>query len=909
MIPTPMPLTPGTRLGVYEVLSVLGAGGMGEVYRARDSKLGREVAIKVILDVFAADPDRVARFEREAKVLASLNHPHIAALYGMEQSGAQHFLVMELVEGQTLAERLLRGPLPVEETLAIALQIADALEGAHEKGIVHRDLKPANVKVTPDDRVKVLDFGLAKAMEGESAPSRVANSPTLSMMASQAGVILGTAAYMSPEQAKGFPADHRSDVFSFGAVVFEMLTGRQPFQGDTAPEVLASVLVREPEIARLPADVNPRLSELVRRCLEKQPKRRWQAIGDVRAELEAIAAAPRTSAVSPAPAPPRPLWRRGMPPVISAVVVGSLAALAGWTLKPSPPATVAKFSVRLPADQRFSVIGRRSVAISPDGSLVAYVADRRIYLRPIREMQGSPLSGAESAEGVSSPVFSPDSRSLAFFSISDGTLKRVPVSGGAPVTLCSAINPFGVTWGPDGILFAQASAEVRTVMRVPASGGTPQVLITLQPNEIADGPRMLPDRDHVLFTLGTNRLVGAERWNKAQVVAQSLKSGARKLVIDGGSDARYLPTGHIAYAIGGSIYAVAFDLSSLTVTGEPFPILEGVRRALAGVTGMADYGVSDAGTLAYLPGPALAGGGVALSLLDRQGVETPLKLSPGPYAAPRAAPDGTRVAMESNDGREAFIGVYELAANTALRRITFGGNNQSPVWSPDGKRLAFQSGREGDLAIFSVAADGTGAAERLTKPGAGESHVPQTWYGDVLLFDVVKGNDVSLWQLSLKDKTIAPFGGVHSSNETGAIFRSDGRWVAYSATEAGGITSTYVEPVPPTGAKNVLVRPQRGSPHHVIWSPDGAAIYYVPAPGVFERVAVSTQPTFGFGNPEYVQRSFQAGPPGSRRMYDMMPDGRILGIVTPGQAGGENPAAEIFVVLNWFEELKARVPR
>jgi serine/threonine protein kinase/WD40 repeat protein len=903
-------LGPGARLGVYEIVSVLGAGGMGEVYRARDTKLGREVAIKVILDVFAADPDRIARFEREAKVLASLNHPHIAALYGMEESSGQHFLVMELVEGQTLAERLLGGPMSVEETLPIALQIADALEGAHEKGIVHRDLKPANVKVTPDDRVKVLDFGLAKAIENEKAAGSVANSPTLSMMASQAGVILGTAAYMSPEQAKGLPADHRSDVFSFGAVLFEMLTGRQPFQGDTAPEVLASVLVREPDISRLPSDLNPRVTELVRRCLEKQPKRRWQAVGDVRAELEAIAAAPRTSAVAAAPVlPPRSFWRRAMPAVIAAAVVGSLAAAAAWTLKPSTPPAVARFSIRLPADQRFTVIGRRSVAISPDGLLVAYVADRRIYLRPIRDMQGSPLPGAESAEGVSSPVFSPDSRSLAFFSIGDSTLKRVPVSGGAPVTLCFAINPYGVTWSPDGILFGQGTGDLRTVMRVPASGGTAQVLITLQPNELPDGPRMLPGGDSVLFTLATTSRATVERWDKAQVVVQSVKSGARKLLVNGGSDARYLPTGHIAYAIGGSIYAVAFDLRTLTVTGEPFPILEGVRRALAGVTGMADFSVSDTGTLAYVPGPAMTGGGVAFTRVDWQGVGTPLKLSPGPYASPRAAPDGTRVAMESTDGRETFIGVYELAGTTALRRVTFGGNSQFPVWSPDGKRVAFQSGRDGDLAVFSQAADGTGAPERLTKPGAGESHVPHSWQGDVLLFDVVKGNDVRLWQLSLKDKTLAPYGDVRSSSETGAVFRPDGRWVAYSATEAGGVTSIYVQPFPATGAKHVLVRSQRASPHHPIWSPDGSALAYVPGPGMFERVSVSTQPTFGFGNPESVPRSFQGGPPGTRRMYDMMPDGRILGAVTPGQMGGENTMAEILVVLNWFEELKARLPR
>jgi Tol biopolymer transport system component/predicted Ser/Thr protein kinase len=905
-----MPLTPGTRLGVYEVLSVLGAGGMGEVYLARDSKLGREVAIKIILEVFAADPDRVARFEREAKVLASLNHPHIAALYGMEASGGQHFLVMELVEGQTLAERLLRGPMAVEETLAIALQIADALEAAHEKGIVHRDLKPANVKVTPDDRVKVLDFGLAKAIENESAAANVANSPTLSMMASQAGIILGTAAYMSPEQAKGFPADHRSDIFSFGSLLFEMLTGRQPFQGDTAPEVLASVLVREADISRLPADVNPRIVELVRRCLEKHPKRRWQAIGDVRAELEAIAAAPRTQPMAALPAPARrPLWRRALWPVTSLVVVGTLAAATGWTLKRLPPQPVVRFSITLPAGQRFSAMSRRGVAVSPDGLLVAYAADRRINIRPIRDLLGFPLQGAESAEGVSSPAFSPDGKSLVFYCSDDGTLKRIALSGGAAVTLCPAVNPTGVTWDAGGIVFAQSTSEGRHVLRVPVSGGTPQVLVTLQPNELADGPQLLPGGDTVLFTLGTTTRVGADRWEKAQIVAQSVKSGVRKLVLEGGSDPRYLPTGHLAYAMGGSVYAVPFDLRTLTVTGDAFSILEGVHRA-GGGAGMADFSVSDNGTLAYVPGPAAPSAGFALALIDRQGTATPLKLSPGAYSSPRASPDGTRIAMDSSDGKNTFIGVYELAGTATLRRITFGGNSSAPVWSHDGKRLAFQAGDDRDLAVFAQAADGTGAPVRLTKPATGEAHVPQSWSpsGDVLLFDVVTGRGVSLWQLTLKDHKATPFGGVQSSNETAAVFSPDGRWVAYHVTE-DRTTNIFVQPFPATGARHVLVRGRAGSPHHAIWAPDGRALFYVPTQGTFERVSVATLPTFSFGNPESVPRPFQGNPAVGRRPYDMMPDGRILGMVASGQPTGAPPTDEIHVVINWFVELKARVPR
>jgi serine/threonine-protein kinase len=905
-----MSLTPGTRLGVYDILSVLGAGGMGEVYRARDSKLGREVAIKVILDVFAADADRVARFEREAKVLASLNHPRIAALYGMEESGTRHFLVMELVEGETLADRLRRGPMPPEEVVAVALQIAEALEAAHEKGVVHRDLKPANVKITPDDQVKVLDFGLAKAMETESAAANVANSPTLSMMASQAGIILGTAAYMSPEQVKGFPADHRSDVFSFGSVLYEMLTGRQPFHGDTAPEVLASVLVREADISRLPPNLNPRIVELVRRCLEKHPKRRWQAIGDVRAELEAIAAAPRTppSAVQPA-LPPRPLWRRAMPALIAVVATGALAALAAWTLKPSESTPVTRFSITIPQGQHFTGTGRHVVAISPDGSLIAYLADNRVYIRPVAELQGSPVQGAESAQGITSPVFSPDSRSIAFYSLGDGALKRIALTGGAAVTLCPASNPFGMTWGTDGILFSQASADARGVMNVSASGGKPQMIVPLKENEVAEGPQMLPDGETVLFTLASGTS-GAERWDKAQVVAQSLKSGVRKIVIEGGSDGRYLPTGHVAYALAGTVYAVPFDLRNLTVTGGAFPILEGVRRSAVGSTGMADFSVARNGALVYVPGPlSLSTSQLGFVLADRQGAMTSLKLPPGPYQFPRASPDGARVAFGSDDGKDAFVAVYDVSGTSATRRVTFGGKDRFPTWSADGKRVTYQSGRDGDFGIFWQAADGTGAPERLTTPGAGEAHVPQSWSpaGDVLLFDVMKGaDDVSLWTLSLKDRKIAPFGSARSSTPTGAVFSPDGRWVAYAVTEER-MTNLYVQPFPATAARHLFVRATRGSPHHPIWSPDGKALMYTPAPGVFEAASVTTQPVFAFGNAVTVPRAFLGGPPAVQRMYDMMPDGRFLGIVVPGQASSANPMEEIYVVLNWFEELKARV--
>jgi len=897
-----MPIASGTALGVYEIATALGAGGMGEVYRARDTKLGRSVAIKVLPEAFVVDADRVARFTREARVLASLNHPHIAALHGMEQSGERHFLVMELVEGETLADRLQRGPMPVQEALTVARQIADALEAAHEKGVIHRDLKPANVKITPEDQVKVLDFGLAKAMDSEPGAASIANSPTLSRLATEAGIILGTAAYMSPEQAKGFPADQRSDIFSFGAVLFEMLTGRRPFQGETAAEVLASVIVRDPDLAALPPALNPRIADLVRRCLEKQPKRRWQAIGDVRAEIEAILAAPATTSVTTAPAPRAALWRRAIPLAGVAVLGGALTALTIWSITPpTPQPAVTRLSVALPEEHQFLVTARQMLALSPDGAQIVYVANNRLYLRSLSAFDVQPIQGVESTHGVTTVAYAPDGRSLAFWAV-DRTLKRVPVSGGAPVTICTAENPLGISWGQDGIVFGQTGS----IMRVFPNGGKPETLVAAKAGELLFGPQMLPGGQAVMFTVGTGTT--PDSWNRAVIVVQSLRTGERKTLVEAGADGRYVPTGHIVYAVGGTLFAVPFDLRRQEVTGGQTAVVEGVMRATSSFSGSAHFGFADNGSLAYMPGPAGTLAQFDLAMTDRNGTVEPLRLPDGPYEYPRVSPDGKWITFGTDNGRDAVVWVYNLAGKSAMRQLTIGGKNRFPIWSADGQRITFQSDREGDVAIFWQRADGTGAAERLTKPEPGTTHIPDAWApdGKHLLYTIASDPSFTLSMLTLRDRTSAPFSNVKSMARATPDFSPDGRWVAYAASEQGVTgTQVYVQPFPPTGTRYQLFAKAGDQPHHPLWTPDGKELLYVPRVGDLQAVTVETEPTLVFGNAVRVPRTFPAAASSTPRTFDIAPNGKVVGVIVPEQSAPAGPRRRsIQVVLNWFEELK-----
>jgi Tol biopolymer transport system component len=913
-----MSLESGSRIGCYEVIAILGAGGMGEVYRARDTKLGRDVALKVLPEVFAADAERLARFTREAQLLASLNHANIGVIHGIEDTSGVRALVLELVEGDTLADRIRRGPLTVDETVHVGRQIAEALEAAHERGVIHRDLKPANVKITPDGKVKVLDFGLAKAMDSAPSSPHVSHSPTLSLAGTVAGMVLGTAAYMSPEQAKGLPADQRSDVFSFGCVMFEMLVARQVFQADSAAESLAAVLMRSPDLAALPPQVPPRLRALVQRCLEKDPKRRWQAVGDVRYELEAIASDPNplVAPAIPVPAAVAPNWRRAIPVAVVALLsaVAASAVTLWWGRGAIRPSTVTRFQIPVETDVATPLRTNAGVlAISPDGTRLVYAANRQLYLRSMADVDVRPIPGTNL--DVLHPFFSPDGQWIAFFAMQDLTLKKIAVTGGAALTLCkveagAAVG--GASWDGGQIVFALPG---KGIMRVSADGGVPEVIAAVDVSSTPFGPQLIDDGRAVLFTV-TNES-GVERWDKADIVVQPIGSTQRKVVVRGGSDGRYLPTGHLVYALGGTILAVPFDRSKRQATGGPVPLVEGVRRpgnaAVAG--GLAQFVTSADGSLAYLPGTvATVMAPKTLAFADRTGKLVLLGLPAQPYVHPRLSPDGTELVVATDDGKEGTLWVYDIKAGGVPRRLTFGGRNRFPIWSPDGRFIAFQSDREGDLAIFRVPADGSGAPERLTKPDQGSQHEPESWRpdGKALSLNLVRGVSQGVWIWPFDgDRKPVMFVDAPGEVEKHSAFSPDGKWIAYLlaalAGTSGATTGVFVEPYPRTGAK-YQVAP--GGGRTPLWSRDGRELFFHDQfSNRLSVVSVRTEPTFSSGTPVVLPIEGTVHPI-QQRNYDVTPDGKQLLVVLPESAGKttQPSAQQINVVLNWAEELKARVP-
>jgi serine/threonine protein kinase len=887
----------GKTLGHYQITSQLGKGGMGEVFQAKDQKLGRDVAIKVLPDEFAKDSDRVARFQREAKVLASLNHPNIAAIHGLEESGGTNFLVLELVEGDTLADRLRRGGMPVEESLKLALQIAEALEAAHEKGVIHRDLKPSNIKVTEDGKVKVLDFGLAKAYAGDKEEVNLSNSPTLSDAATQQGVILGTAAYMSPEQARGKPVDRRADIWAFGCVLFEMLAGRAAFSGKDVTDILAAVIRSEPEWDSLPVNLHRRLREVLERCLKKDAKDRYRDIYDVKVDIQRVLADPSGVFVQPLTrVEPRKRLRVGLSWVGAALVLGLIiAGVAVWKMKPTEPRQVMRFDYDLPEGQQLSTTGS-PLAVSPNGKQIVYSTTKGLYLRSVDELTAKLIAGTEG--NTQQPFFSPDGKSIGYFSVTDGQLKKIAMSGGAPVTLCAVSQLVGAWWSADNtIVYGQYPAG--PIMRVSANGGTPEALIKSKA-ELLIFPQALPDGKSVLYT-------AAASTSQMRVMVQSPKSGEPKELFAGGG-ARYLPTGHIVYQLPNSnnLFAVPFDPDRLEVKGGPVPIVEGVG----------DAAVSDSGTLVFTPAiPIAVTPRSTLVWVDRQGKEEPLTAPQNNYAQPKFSPDGTRVALAVGPVGNEDIYVWDFVRK-ALTRLTFDKTREMvPIWTPDGKRIVYFSTHEDVNAggVYWKAADGTGAAEKLCS-APDRMLMPWSLSRDgksLLMQELTSMTHADIGMLSMEGDHVRKLLLQSEYSQAQPTISPDGRWMAYSSTESTGVAlkgDVYVRPFPEVNKGKWQVSTGGGS--SPLWSPDGRELFYLSNENDLMAVSVKTEPSLSLGTPKILFRSTNLGlTSSSGTPYDIHPDGRRFLMIKPPSAP---PSAvgprKINIVLNWFEELKQRVP-
>ncbi len=893
-----MSLAAGHSLAHYRITAAIGAGGMGEVYRATDTKLGREVALKLLPDAFASDPDRLARFEREAKLLASLNHPGIAHLYGFDSvtlaDGTKaHVLVMELVEGEDLAERLKRGPIPVDETVGIAKQIAEALEEAHDKGIVHRDLKPGNVKLTPDGKVKVLDFGLAKAYSADTASGSAADlsqSPTLAHTGTAAGLILGTAAYMSPEQARGRAVDKRADIWGFGVLLFEMLTGQRLFVGETVSDVLAAVLKTEPDWRALPATTPARLRQLLGRCLERDAKQRLRDIGEARLALgggdsHEVAAAPSAS-VGPARGRAAVRW------ATLALVALTSAAAGLWLstrLRPAPPRAVTRLEITLPPGQVLS--GNGGPAISRDGRQLAYTARdatgvARLYLRPLDRFEASVVP---ESEGAQAPFFSPDGSRVGFFA--RAKLLTAAVAGGAPTPIADASShPLGGTWGEDDtIVFGPALSA--GLLRVPASGGKPQQLT--EPDEAARGyahgrPHFLPGGRSLLFTVwGTS---SAEGRGPALL---SLDKGTWTHVASGMWSAHFARSGHLLLSGPRGIRAAPFDPDHPRPTNPQTFVVDEVFSTLAWSDSW--FAVSDTGTLAYVPGDTTLG---RLAWIERDGRVSPVSDSVVSLSDACVSPDGERIAFQDRDDN---LWTLDLRRGTRIRLTLDGeGSNAYPVWSRDGSHVLFGSNRSGDWEITSVPAGGGAATRLLTRKG---NQFPLSFAPDgTLLFNErTKQKPAAVLATLSPDGKVTPF--LDSMWSTvGGQFSPDGRAVAYVSDETGR-DEVYVRPFGREGDAAPVSTEGGTAPR---WSADGRTVFYRRGDAFLAASVTSSGATLTVGDS---QKLFEArAAPGRTTIqagYSMSPDGRrfLVLLLDPRAV-----PTRINVVLDWFAELEAKVP-
>jgi Tol biopolymer transport system component len=893
-----MAILPGRRLGPHEILSAIGAGGMGEVYRARDTRLDRIVAIKVLPTHLADRSELRERFEREAKTIASLNHPHICTLFDIGQQDGIDYIVMEYLEGETLAQRLLKGSLPVDLVLQYAIEIADALDKAHRKGVTHRDLKPGNIMITKSG-TKLLDFGLAK-LKQEATPANVPLSelPTANDPLTAEGSIVGTMQYMAPEQLEGKEVDARTDIFAFGAVVYEMATGKRAFEGKTQASLIAKILETDPvSMAALQPMTPPALDRVVKRCLAKDPENRWQTARDLEVELKWIAegGSQVTLASTAAARGIRALGRRALILGLGVLLlVAVIASLAAWNLKPSPPQPVSRLVVNLPLGQQLAGLEYGpAVALSPDGTQLAYVARQggaqQIYLRAMDTLEAKPIPATE---GGVSPSFSPDGQWIIFFA--GNQLKKVSVSGGATLNLGDAPIPQGASWGGKGII-AFTPTTVAPLQQVSDAGGAPQPLTRLEKGENSHRwPEFLPGGKAVLFAAGTTSTV----WTNSQIAVQSVGTKERRNLIQGGTHPLYSLSGHLIYAQGGSLLAVPFDSQRLTATGEAVPVVESVLQSSS--TGAAQYSLSNSGSLAYVSGGVQSAQN-KLVWVSRNGAEQPVPAPVLAYRQPRLSPDGRRVAVTIQE-QEAQTWLYDLSRET-LSRLTFGGKyNNAPAWTGDGKRIAFESNKEGPFNIFWELADGSGSLERLTT--SEYANIPMSFSPDGQLLAFIEVNPTTgydIWVMRLSDRKAQPF--IRTPfNESVPRFSPDGRWLLYVSNESGRY-EIYVQPYPGPGGKWQISTEGGTEP---VWNPNGRELFYRSGDKMM-AVDIATLPSFAAGKPRLLFEGKYVPTPLTNPNYDVSPDGQRFLMVKPSEQEQAAPT-QINVVLNWFEELKQKVP-
>ncbi len=866
----------GTKLGLYEVVELIGAGGMGEVYKATDSKLGRSVAIKLLPAVFAQDGERVARFEREARVLASLNHPNIAAIYGLEESGGERFLVMELVPGETLSEKIKRGAIPVEETLTIAAQITEALEAAHEKGVVHRDLKPANINVTPDGKVKVLDFGLAKAF-AEGPATEDSNSPTLSAIT---GVIMGTAAYMSPEQAKGKAVDRRADIWAFGVVLYEMLTGCMPFSGETASETIVAVMTKEPDWNTLPTNLPARLRDLLRRCLVKEPRSRVQAIGDVRIAIEEVeSGAAVDGGVGQAPVRHRFKVWAGTAAVLFFVAVFSALSVVYFN-RTAPPEIRVEVNTPSTADPL-------SFAISPDGRRLVFSASNegksQLWVRPLDSLAAQPLAGTF---GASYPFWSPDSASVGFFA--DAQLKRIDLVGGAAQVLANAPVGRGGAWSREGsIIFAPSAGG--PLSKVPATGGNPVPVTRFESGQASDRfPQFLPDGRHFVYFVQGGPGEG--------IYAGSLDGGSSKRLAKADAPAVSSPSGFLIFPRQNTLFAQAFDSKKQELSGNPFPVAEQVAYDL--ITYAPGFSVSQ-GIIAYRT--RSPSGARQLTWLDRSGKSVGTVGDPdtASLADVELSPDGKRVAVDRTVKGNTDIWLIDAARGVPTRFTFDAAIDFRPVWSPDGSRVVFNSDRTGARNLYWKLSSGSGADELLLE--SDQTKAPNDWSPDgrFLLFRIIAlQTGFDLWVLPISgDRKPFPFMTTPFEERDGQ-FSPDGKWIAYQSNESGRF-EIYIQPFPGPGEKFQISSNGGAQPR---WNKNGKEIFYV---SLDSKMMAAPVKLFGDG------QSLETGTPAAlfpiriaggplfganKQQYAVSSDGQLFLVNLDLDEGAASP---ITLIYNW----------